>query len=48
MLVADKPPKLCVIHSANDKRGAELRSLLPAALVLPFASFAIEGMKSSG
>lgn len=42
-LLADAPPKLCVIHSANEKGAAELKSLLPAALVLPFASFTIEG-----
>jgi hypothetical protein len=32
-----------VIHSANENGAAELKSLLPAALVLPFASFTIEG-----
>jgi len=42
LLLADAPPKLCVIHSANEKGAAELKSLLPAALVLPFASFTIE------
>jgi DNA-binding LytR/AlgR family response regulator len=42
-LLADAPPKLCVIHSANEKGAAALKSLLPAALVLPFASFTIEG-----
>jgi len=42
-LLADIGPSLCVIHSANKKGAAELKSLLPAALVLPFASFTIEG-----
>jgi CheY-like chemotaxis protein len=42
-LLADAPPNLCVIHSANEEGAAELKSLLPAALVLPFASFTIEG-----
>jgi DNA-binding LytR/AlgR family response regulator len=42
-LLADAPPKLCVIHSANEEGAAELKSLLPTALVLPFASFTIEG-----
>ena len=42
MYVTDTLPKLCVIHSANEKGAAELKSLLPAALVLPFASFSIE------
>jgi hypothetical protein len=42
-LLVDAPPKLCVIHSANENGAAELKSLLPAALVLPFALFAIEG-----
>ncbi len=41
-LLADAPPKLCVIHSANEKGAAALKSLLPSALVLPFASFSIE------
>ncbi len=41
-LLADAPPKLCVIHSANEKGAAALKSLLPSALVLTFASFSIE------
>jgi hypothetical protein len=40
--VADAPPKLCVIHSAKDNGGVELKSQLPTALVRSFASFMIE------
>jgi hypothetical protein len=41
--MADAPPKLCVIHSANDNGAAALKSPLPAALLRPLASFTIEG-----
>lgn len=44
-LLADDPPALCVIHSANEKGAAMLKSILPAALVMPFASFIIEGQE---
>lgn len=42
-LLADTPPSLCIIHSANEQGAAKLKDILPAALVLPFASFSIEG-----
>lgn len=41
-LLADDPPPLCVIHSANEEGAALLKGILPDALVLPFASFSIE------
>jgi DNA-binding LytR/AlgR family response regulator len=41
-LLADAPPDLCVIHSANERGAKLLKEVLPDALVLPFASFEIE------
>lgn len=40
-LLAEEPPTLCVIHSANEAGAALLSSILPAAIVLPYASFKI-------
>jgi DNA-binding LytR/AlgR family response regulator len=41
-MLADDPPLLCVIHSANEQGAGLLKAILPGALVLPFASFSME------
>jgi DNA-binding LytR/AlgR family response regulator len=42
-MLADAPPRLCIIHSANEDGARELAKLLPGALILPYASFEIAG-----
>ncbi|MGH9452356.1 MAG: hypothetical protein ACRD2O_00120 [Terriglobia bacterium] len=40
--LADNPPALCIIHSANEKGVAVLKGMLPGAWIIPFATFSIE------
>ncbi len=40
-VLSDAPPRVCVIHSANETGAAEIAKLFPSAWILPFASFDI-------